>query len=46
MYQLVYRKVILCMKHVWCWMMNTFLCEHMLVDIFNQFMSMCLIIIA
>jgi hypothetical protein len=39
MYQLVYR------KHVWCSMMNTCLCEHVFGDVFNQFLSMCLMII-
>jgi hypothetical protein len=33
-------------KHVWCSMMNTCLCEHVSDDVFNQFLSMCLIIIA
>jgi hypothetical protein len=46
MYQLVYRKVVLCMKLVWCLMMNTYLCEHVFDDVFNQFLSMCLMIIA
>jgi hypothetical protein len=46
MYQLVYRKVILCTKHVWCPMMNTCLCEYVFDDVFNQFLSMCLMIIA
>jgi hypothetical protein len=46
MYQLVYKKVVLCMKHVWCLMMNTYLCEHVFSDVFNQFLSMCLMIIA
>jgi hypothetical protein len=40
----VYRKVVLCMKLVWCPMMNTCLCEHGFTDVvhivFNQFMSM------
>jgi hypothetical protein len=39
MYQLV-----LCMKLVWCLMMNTALCEHLLDDVFNQFLSMCIMI--
>jgi hypothetical protein len=39
MYQLVYRKVVLYMKHVWCSMMNTRLCEHVFGDVFNQFLS-------
>jgi hypothetical protein len=46
MYQLVYRKVILCMKLVWCSMMNTCLCEHVFDDVFNQFLSTYLMIIA
>jgi hypothetical protein len=46
MYHLVYRKVILCTKHVWCSMMNTCLCEHVFDDVFNQFLSICLMIIA
>jgi hypothetical protein len=46
MYQLVYRKVVLCMKHVWCSMMNTCLCKHVFDDVLNQFISICLIIIA
>jgi hypothetical protein len=45
MYQLVYKKVVLCMKHVLCSMMNTCLCEHGFDDVFNQFLSMCLMII-
>jgi hypothetical protein len=45
MYQLVYRKVVLCIKHVWCSMMNTCLCGHVFGDVFNQFLSMCLMII-
>jgi hypothetical protein len=39
MYQLVCRKVI------WCLMMNTCLCEHVFDDVFNQFMSIYLMII-
>jgi hypothetical protein len=27
-------------------MMNTCLCEHVIDDVFNQFLSMCLMIIA
>jgi hypothetical protein len=46
MYQLVYRKVVLCMKYVQCLMMNTCLCEHVFDDVFNQFLSMYLRIIA
>jgi hypothetical protein len=46
MCQLVYRKVVLCMKHVWCSMMNTCLREHVFGNVFNQFLSMCLMIIA
>jgi hypothetical protein len=46
MYQLVYRKVVLCTKLVWCLMMNTCLSEHVFDDVFNQFLSMCLMIIA
>jgi hypothetical protein len=46
MYQFVHWKVVLCMKHVWCSMMNTCLCEHMFDDVFNQFLSTCLMIIA
>jgi hypothetical protein len=46
MYQLVYRKVVLCMKLVWCSLMNTCLCEHVFDDVFNQFLSMCLMIMA
>jgi hypothetical protein len=50
MYQLVYRKVVSCMKLVWCSMMNTCRCENafddVVRDVFNQFMSMCLMIIA
>jgi hypothetical protein len=46
MYQLVHRKDVLCMKHIWCSMMNTCLCEHVSNDVFNQFMSICLMIIA
>jgi hypothetical protein len=46
MYQLVYRKVVLCRKHVWCLMMNTCLCEYVFDDVFTQFLSMCLMIIA
>jgi hypothetical protein len=45
MHQLVYRKVVLCMKHVLSSMMNTCLCEHVFDDIFNQFLSMCLMIL-
>jgi cell division protein FtsW (lipid II flippase) len=40
MYKLVYMKVVLYMKHVWCLMMNTCRCEH----VFNHFLSMCLMI--
>jgi hypothetical protein len=39
MYQHVYRKVVLCTKHVWCSMINTCLCEHVFDDVFNQFLS-------
>jgi hypothetical protein len=46
MYQLVYSKVVLCTKYIWCSMMNTCLYEHVLDDVFNQFLSMCLMIIA
>jgi hypothetical protein len=46
MYQLVYRKVVLSTKHVWRSMMNTCLCEKVFDDVFNQFLSMCLMIIA
>jgi hypothetical protein len=46
MYQLVYWKVVLCTKYVWCSMMNTCLCEHVFDDVCNQFLSMCLMIIA
>jgi hypothetical protein len=46
MYQLVHRKVVLCMKHVCCPMMNTCLYEHVFDDVFNQFLSICLMIIA
>jgi hypothetical protein len=46
MYQLVYRKVVLCTKHVGCSMLNTCLCEHVFDDVFNQFMSRCLKLIA
>jgi hypothetical protein len=46
MYQLVYMKVVLCIKHVWYSMMNTCLCEHVFGDVFSQFLSMCLMIIA
>jgi hypothetical protein len=46
MYQLVHWKVVLCMKHVCCSMMNTYLCEQGLDDIFNQFLSIYLMIIA
>jgi hypothetical protein len=46
MYQLVYKKVVLCMKPVSCLMMNTCPCEHVFDDAFNQFMSTCLMIIA
>jgi hypothetical protein len=42
----LYRKVVLCTKHVWCLMMNTYLCEHVFDDVFNQFMYVCLLIIA
>jgi hypothetical protein len=45
MYQFVYKKAALCMKHIWCSMMNICLCEHVF-DVFNQFISMCLMIIA
>jgi hypothetical protein len=41
----IYRKVALCTKLVWCSMMNTCLCEHVFDDVFNQFLSMYLIII-
>jgi hypothetical protein len=46
MYQLVYRKCVLCMKHAWFSMITTCLCEHVFGDIFNQFLSMYLMIIA
>jgi hypothetical protein len=50
MYQLVYRKLVLCTKLVWCSTMNTCLCEHVfddvVHDVFNQFLSMCLMIIS
>jgi hypothetical protein len=46
MYQLLYKKVVLSMKYVWCSMMDTCLCEHVFDDVFNQFLSMCLMIIA
>jgi hypothetical protein len=39
MYQPAYRKFVLCMKHIWCSMMNTCLCEHVFDDVFNQFVS-------
>jgi hypothetical protein len=39
MFQLLYRKVVLCSKLVWCMMMNTYLCEHVFDDVFNQFLS-------
>jgi hypothetical protein len=29
---------VLCTKLVWCSMMNTCLCEHVLHDVFNQFL--------
>jgi hypothetical protein len=45
MYQLVYRKVVFYTKHVWCSMINTCLCEHVFDDVFNQFLSICLMII-
>jgi hypothetical protein len=49
-YQLVYSKLVLCTKFVWCSMMNTCLCEYVfddiVHDIFNQFLSMCMIIIS
>jgi hypothetical protein len=46
MYQHVYMKVVMCMKLVWCSMINTCLCEPVFDDVFNQFLSMCLKIIA
>jgi hypothetical protein len=46
MYQLVYRKVALCMKLIWCSIMNTCLCEHVFDDVFNPFISMRMMIIA
>jgi hypothetical protein len=46
MYQLVYRKIVFCMKLVWCSMMNTCLYEHVFNDVFNQFLSMYLMIIS
>jgi hypothetical protein len=46
MYQLVYSKVVLCTKLLWCSMMKTCLCEHVFDDVFNLFLSMCLMIIA
>jgi hypothetical protein len=47
MYQLVYRKVVLCTKHVYMVFDDEYLsCEHVFDDIFNQFMSRCLMIIA
>jgi hypothetical protein len=33
-------------KLVWCSMMDTCLCEHVLHDVFNQFLSMCLMMIS
>jgi hypothetical protein len=44
MYQLVYRNVVLCTKYVWC--SNTCLCEYVFNDVFNQFLSICPMIIA
>jgi hypothetical protein len=49
MYQLVYRKLASCMKLVWCSMINTCLCKYVfdnVHDVFNQFLSMCLMIIS
>jgi hypothetical protein len=46
MYQLVHWKAVLCMKHIWCSMMNICLREYVSDDVFNQFLFMCLMIIA
>jgi hypothetical protein len=43
MHQLVYRKLVLCMKLVWYLMMNTCLYEHVfddVHDVLNQFLPM------